>query len=381
MATTSSTAETRCANVAILGDSRAFDTYYTNDRYEERYGYDSTFPFLLRHMVTADPQLPFEVIHIPDHFRAGTAENNIIRLALLNPAVVVLLDGIWETLIGKEHFVEYATRRIKAHDFRSADEIALRVSGQALVDLYLAGELSVSPSGYAEKQRRLISYFRRRRRQCVWLTLPVPDAAHFDRLHFAGDYRCLPNWGRCLAGINDAVAPMIESYGGHVIDLDRLMAEHGGSGRSLIDQWHFTRSFHATIARCLAEWLRAARPVMPAAHASNRHMLAGPVRRESVVLCGAKDAAAAWTAANRNVTVETVVAMQDSECEKITSCAQSSIVVLLEEGVARVGTETRLLRTLSEDKIILYPEELARIVNPPGDRRAEQGQQPSSATE
>ncbi|MHB1218275.1 MAG: hypothetical protein ACYC1L_08780 [Alphaproteobacteria bacterium] len=382
MTAISPTAERRPTNIAILGDSRAFDTYYTNDRYEERYGYDSTFPFLLRQLVTADSSLPFEIIHIPDHFRAGSIASNIIRLALLDPAAVILLDGIWETLVGKEHLVEYATCRIRAHDLRSAEEIILRIGGQATVELFLSGELSISPASYVEKQRQLVSYFRRRRRQCAWLTLPIPDSSHFERLHFAGNYRCLPDWERCLAGINKAVTPMVEAYGGRIIDLDRLMTEHGGTARSLIDQWHFTRSFHSAVANHLAEWLHTANPMLPAAHVSNRYMMAGPIQNEPVLLCGAKNLASVWSSANPGVSVEAVFEAHDLAGEDAASQATSSIVILLEENAhARIEAETRLLKILNEKKIILYPEELGGIINPLGNRRAEQGLRPSSDPE
>ncbi|MGE0093988.1 MAG: hypothetical protein AB7M05_11720 [Alphaproteobacteria bacterium] len=366
-------------NVAILGDSRAFDTYYTNDKYKERYGYDSTFPFLLRRLTANDFSLPFEVVHIPDHFRAGSIASNIIRLALLNPVAVVLLDGIWETLISKEHLTEYAVRRIKAHDLRSAEEIILNIGSKSATELFLRGELSISPANYMEKQRQLVSYFRRRRRQCVWLTLPIPDSDHFARLHFAGNYRCLPDWDRCLAGINKAVIPMVEAYGGQIIDLNRLMVEHGGVARCLIDQWHFTCSFHAAIASHLAEWLQAADPMLSAAHASNRYMMAGPIQNETVLLCGAEELAFAWSSANPSVSIEAVLSAQEPGSELAISRATSSVVILLEEcAQARFETETRLLKALGEEKIILYPEELGGIINPPGDRHAEQAVRSSS---
>lgn len=367
----------RSRNIAILGDSRAFDTYYTNDSYQERYGYDRTFPFLLRQFAAANPLLAFEIIHIPDHFRAGSVENNILRLALLDPAAVILLDGIWETLVGKEHLIEYVTRRIRAHDLRSAEEITLRISGRAIAELFLSDELSISPARYAEKQRQLVSYFRRRRRQCAWLTLPVPDSTHFEGLHFAGDYRCLSDWGRCLMGLNETVAPIVKAYGGQIIDLNRLMIEHGGAARSLIDQWHFTSSFHAVIASHLAEWLQSTHSTSPATHVSTQYMLPGPLRQESVLLCGMEKNTSAWAAANPNVKVEASFTAFDATGEQAAARAVSSIVLLFEENTsARVEAESHLLRVLGDEKIILYPEELGGIVNPPGDRRVEQGLRP-----
>ena len=44
-------------------------------------------------------------------FEGGTIQNNIIRVALTDPAIVVVLDGIWETLINKGHYLAYAERK------------------------------------------------------------------------------------------------------------------------------------------------------------------------------------------------------------------------------------------------------------------------------
>ena len=170
--------------VAVLGDSRAFDTYYTSDAYKIRYGYDSTFPHIWRAAALADAQSGYDVVHIPDHFRGGTVQNNIVRLALTDPAVVVLLDGIWETLINKGHFIAYAEQNALDEPFSHA----------GLVDLFKANRLSVSPQAFAERTRTLVSYFRRRRRQVIHMTLPVPPKAYIGSTYHAGGYKPLDDW-------------------------------------------------------------------------------------------------------------------------------------------------------------------------------------------
>ena len=160
--------------VTVLGDSRAFDTYYTKANYAIRYGYDATFPHLWRSAALGNPGANYDVVHIPDHFRSGTVQNNIVRLALTNPSVIVLLDGIWETLLNKVYFIEYA----KTH---APD---LEYSRERLVELFKSGKLSVSPVGFVERTRALVSYFRRRRRQAVYMTLPVPPEV-LNRQHLS----------------------------------------------------------------------------------------------------------------------------------------------------------------------------------------------------
>ena len=216
--------------VAILADSRGFDTYYLTAAYgDAAYGYQHTFPALLRRDLLSAAQPIADAIHIPDHFRAASVANNILRLALTDPDIVVLLDGIWETLLSKEHFLAYVQRQVQEHDWRGGAALDLSFSSRRLVDLFQAGELPVSPDAYANRLARILSYFRRRGRRCVWLTLPVPPRDHLDGLHYAGNYMTLPEWGECLAALNTRLVPLVERYGGTILDLDALMADAGGA--------------------------------------------------------------------------------------------------------------------------------------------------------
>lgn len=371
--------------VAVLGDSRVFDTYFTNVAYSERYGYDSTFPHLLRKRALQKASSTYDVVHIPDHFRGGSIETNTIRLALTDPAVVVLCDGIWETLVHKEWFVEWAVARIRSHSTHSSDTLDLSYSSRRLADLFIADELAVSPRKYAEKQRRIVSYFRRRRRQCVWMSLPMPPRDHLDRLHFAGNYRCIPEWDECLRAINQAMAPLVASYGAAWFDLHDLALAHGGFDKALIDQWHFSASFHNAIAEALFEimprWVSKGR--VSRDHASRRFLLAREPGDEPLALIGDASEIAAWRAENSNAKAEAVL-VGGTCAEKIAGFptlpfAQANrlaarCAVALAGAAASVEAECALLDALPPGFILLYPEELRPLLNPGGRDRSEHGQ-------
>lgn len=314
-------------NVTILGDSRVFDTYYVNAKYVERYGYDCTFPHLWRKRVLTDREAGYDVVHIPDHFRGRTVQNNIVRLALTDPAIVVIVDGIWETLINKGHFLDYAKRRLKGYDGRSGEELALTYSPRRVVELFKAGELRVSPQALAERTRTLVSYFRRRRRQAIVITVPVPPKAFVGSNYHAGDFRPIPGWDECLAAVDRATRAAVAPYGATVIDLTALMQEMGGPEAAFIDQWHFSRAFHARLAEILDV---EARRLLPHAagtdHVSHAYML-GPVPAEP-----------------------------------------RAEVVLHEGGAAE---EPAALKALGPEQILVYAREVENLENPRGDDRAE----------
>lgn len=306
--------------VTVLGDSRAFDTYYTNSRYDVRYGYDRTFPHIWRKSVLTDPAATYDIVHIPDHFRGGTLQNNIVRVALTNPLVLVVLDGIWETLVNKGHYLDYARRKgLNGEGTYDRSKLAA---------LFCAGELSPSPADYARRQRRLISYFRRRRRHIVWMTLPVPPKDYIGSTYHAGDYQPVPDWDECLRIINDTIIPVAEAYGCAVLDMTKLMAEAGGPRAAFIDQWHFSESFHVRIAAALDALVRKLLPNSPGPdHVSHRYMLGAP------------------------------------------SCQIVDPDVVIYDGSP--DDELRALRLLPPEKILLYRSELEEIDNPRGDDRAE----------
>ena len=306
-------------NVTLLGDSRVFDTYYTNSRYDRRYGYHKTFPHIWRKMALADLSAGYDVIHIADHFRGGTLQNNIIRLALTDPSIVVVLDGIWETLLNKGHYLEYAQR--KGIDAETA-------YGRAkLAKLFRAGELSLSPAKYAERQRQLISYFRRRRRQVIWMTLPVPPTDYIGSTYHAGDYKPIPDWDECLEAVNDVMVPIVEAYGGAILDMTELMNAIGGPREAFIDQWHFSERFHAHIAAELDASVKGLLADVPGpAHVSHRYILGSPDGSE----------------------LNADVIVYDGESAQ----------------------EAAVLRDLPPEKILVYQNELGEIDNPRTDERA-----------
>jgi hypothetical protein len=195
-------------NISILGDSRAFDTYYTNNRYDERYGYDKTFPHLWRRIALLDQSASYDVIHIPDHFRSRTVQNNIIRLGLTNPAIVFVLDGIWESLLNKNHFVEFVETRLRALPKSENSIIELRYSPSDLVKLFKENQLSVSPDQFGERARHIVSYFlalsrrswrRAIRRGVVWFRVCSFVSRTYSS-HGAAESLSLGFYRRCNAG-------------------------------------------------------------------------------------------------------------------------------------------------------------------------------------
>lgn len=353
-------------NVAILGDSRVFDTYYVNHQYgTSRYGYDKTFPHLLRGLQLARRRAEHDVVHIPEHFRSGTIENNIIRLALADPSAVVLCDGIWETLVNKEHFLEYASRRLREHPSASGKPVELTYSSAILAELFAGNQLSVTPTRYAARQRRLVSYFRRRRRRGLWLSLPAPPPDHMERLHFAGNHRLIPEWDQCLRAINAAVAPVVTEIGGEIVDLDALARQSGGYAKCLIDQWHFSEHFHAAIARRLDDLIAGGGPDVGASHVSHAFMLPPLERSEALVVLDLDGGGKAWLSQQREWKVSAATSSAEAAAH-----ADGRVVVAFATEPERRDLERTLLPLLSPDAILVYPEEIGDIVNPVGDDKA-----------
>lgn len=354
--------------VSVLGDSRAFDTYYANADYpqEALYGYERTFPHLLRTAVLRAKAPVYDVVHVPDHFRGGSVESNSLRLALSNPAACVFLDGIWETLVNKRQFLEWAESELRRHQTRSRAPLDMSYSSRRLADLFISGALSVSPARYAERQRRLISYFRRRRRAVVWMSLPMPPPEHLDGLHFAGSYQCIPEWGECLAAVNAAVRPVVEGFEATWLDLHALMEANGGAGACLIDQWHFSCRFHAAVAdalQALLDQVIREQPLSPD-HPSHRYMLPRTPDDTPLTLIGDDDQAERWRASHPTVKVADVT-------DRLDDAVTAPIAVLFGEPAEREQGEAHLLARLPHDTILLYPEELEPIRNPTSNDRAE----------
>lgn len=357
--------------ITLLTDSRGFDTYYLNDLYPCGYGYQETFCHLLQRSMCKSGG-DYDVVHIPDHYRGGSPESNILRLSLTDPDVIFLLNGIWETLLNKGHFLEYVAARLKEFDTRSGGEIEFKYGSRSLADLFMAGQLSNSPQKYIERERRIISFFRRRRRQVIYATLPVPDPGHLNRLHYAGKYRCIPEWGECLQAINDAVKPMAENYGARILDLDSLMAENGGPAECLIDQWHFTPNFHAAIAQEIQSMLRGLESAAPA-DISRKNIVPGKLNTREALVYGPGERARDFIEANPGLDIEAVVSSEPDRkdflsipviSEKDLESARSKVLVPCLPQQELAEAETRLLKTFAPDGIIVLPEETAGIINP-----------------
>lgn len=349
-------------NVTILGDSRAFDTYYLNDQYDQNYGYDKTFPFLLRAALLQNPDGDTDVVHIPDHFRGGTKENNILRIALTNPMLVYLIDGIWETLLNKDHFAEYAAKAIEAHSLRAVEPLRLELSHDGLTRLFEEDKLSVSPGGYARKIRAIASYFRRRRRACAWMNLIKPDPSYRDGIHYAGNYKRSPVWNDVLDSVNRRVTGELAGLDAQVIDLHGLMEQAGGERAALLDQWHFTSGFHGLVAAELGRDIRQRGSdfILADDHISHRHMLPNADSGDGIVAYG--NNSAEWLARNQGPGVQGIAeddtALLDSGADIVMLCHS--------DHDEREQLVERLLSLLPKRKIILFPEEMEGIINPRG---------------
>ena len=121
--------------------------------------------------------------------------------------------------------------------------------------------------------------------------------------------------------------PIVGDYGGTVLDLTNEMEAVGGASSAFIDQWHFSPAFHARLADSLNELSSRLISQMPNdAHVSNLFMLGAPEESpgENVVI-------------------------YDGDPDE----------------------ELEVLNELPASQILVYPDELMQIVNPPGNERAE----------
>lgn len=346
--------------VAVLTDSRGFDTYYLNDRYEAWYGADKAFPAVLGHRLLLDPSCALHAVQIPDHFRSGTVENNLLRLGLCDPSYVVLCDGIWETLINREHLVDYVTDRIRERSLSDDDPLEIEVSHKAVTRLYLSNALSVSPARYAERIERLVSFFVRRRRNICWLSLLVPAPSHKNRIHYAGDYKCSPEWQQCLNAINHGIEDVLGRWGATYVDLQALMEESGGESACLLDQWHFTEAFHSRVADKLfgviSRELEAVVP-LPPDHASRNFIVPGKAGDTPMVVVGeGNDLWCRDMGDNFEARPVSLEAAAD---------ARADVILLTEPVGTRDSVARELLATCAANTIVVYPDEIDGIKNAP----------------
>jgi len=361
-------------NITILGDSRTFDTYYYNYRYKEHYGYNSTFPYLLQKKMWETSMEKIDIIHIPDHFRSRSIENNIMRLALTDPVLVFLCNGIWEALINKGHYIEYVTNLIRTHPTRSGKPLRFMYNSKKLVELFLGNKLSSSPKKFTEEQSKIASYFHRRRRACLFFGLPVPPVTHYNRLHYAGNYKCLREWDECLEELNRSLRKISRCYGSIFLDLNRLVRESGGYKECLIDQWHFTKRFHEKLALSLSEEIMdmVNKENLKTNEVSHNFMLHRKTGRETVAVYIFDDKteyARKWLRKHRSVKIKACIGRQKkAENLKLKTVThfdiknirkvEPSIILLLTDEKLPMKREAEILKSLSFDKILLYPDEI-----------------------
>lgn len=329
----------RARIVTVLADSRGLDTYYLNSRYPSGYGIDRVFATRLNRKLLLDQaSANLEAVLVPDHFRAGSTESRILRLALTDPVVIVLCDGIWETLLNREKHFQRAEQQglLPSGLFGSETRPDRETAGSVLTEMFLNGSLDVSPGGYAASLGQIVGYFARRRRHVYWLSLPVPPAGHRNGVHYAGNYRPLPGWGRCLNAINDVARRVLDFWGQSIVSLDPLIDALGGADEALLDLWHFTPALHDSLADHLAERIPrklAAAPV-PDRHPSRNAIIPGRVADWPVVELG------------RDTTVDCLGHLEDA------------IVLVTEpDATLRDSTARDVLLRCDESVIVVYPEE------------------------
>jgi len=370
--------------ITILGDSRAFDTYFYNSNYDVFYGYNKTFPYILRRNILLRTNGQIDVVHIPDHFRGGSVENNILRIAMNNPDVVILCNGLWETLVSKKHFIEYANKILERHSTFSGKTLDLSYSSSILAQLFLENQLSNSPFNYREREKCIVSYFKRRRRQCIYMTLSVPDRDYLNRVHYAGNYRCIPEWDICLRAVNDSIESIAASYGINILDINQIIEKNGGPSKCLIDQWHYSTVFHEIVAEHLDSMIHEILEQMTIGedHISHNFMVSEVIKEGTVTVYGTGQESAQWIIDHPKIHVEAVIdedPVISSFCsipvidENKINTMKSRVILLLTSYENREFVETRLLRKLSYDKIIVYPDELEEINNPVSSKKFLEG--------
>lgn len=361
--------------VSVLADSRGFDTYYVNSRYVESYGYHETFPYLLSREFAAEGS--HELVHIPDHYRGGTVQNNIIRLALTNPELIVLVNGIWETLLTREMFLDYVKGEIGQKREPSGEPLDFSFSGEELVRLFLADKLANSPAKYIERERRICSFFLRRGRGAVVFGLPVTPPHHLDGIHFAGNYRCLPGWGRCLEALNAEMQELSRVYGCRYFDTDALMGASGGASECLIDQWHFSRHFHREIARHLRECILGMPVRQRLSGVQQKYFMPGVRLDDACLVLGTGEAARDWVRSHPEHRVVGYVVdgmAGDTLAEGIpligidaVATTAARVIVLPDGHRTPWATEAGIAAGFcAGGGVLLYPDEMDELSNPVG---------------
>ena len=95
--------------------------------------------------------------------------------------------------------------------------------------------------------------------------------------YHAGDHRPNANWDECLSAANEAMFPIVEAYGGVVLDMTAEMNAVGFTDDAFIDQWHFSATIGLHLAKVLHQQVRLLLPTAPGAdHISHSYMLGSP---------------------------------------------------------------------------------------------------------
>lgn len=347
---------------AVLGDSRVFDTYYATPDYGDNvYGYHQTFPHILQRRLLNDDKNSYDCVHIPDHFRGRTVENNILRLALTDPDVVVLCDGIWETLISKKHILQYVENRLSNSGPLRDPRLPDQDVDNTLVTLYKAGELALSPNTYADRIARIVSWFARRRRNVIWLTTPIPPIDHLGGIHFAGNYEPFRGWHECLDVLNRTTVRHLENLPCHILDLHKLMTAHGGASCCLIDQWHFSAAFHEQIAQHLYDIIKDITPI-PNDHISRKSMLPGGPHDIPLILVGEQQARTSFLSVHPNISPKAETTLE--ELQKSSHNQNEPTAFLCVSTNLTDDSFNALIRGLPSQQIALLPEDITNLQNP-----------------
>jgi len=288
-----------------------------------------------------------------------------IGLQTENPG---LCTGIYDVHLNKKLFKEYAIRKIDEHQTRTGLTLELRYNSRILFELYKDNQLANSPRCFFNKITKIVSYLKRRRRQCIIMNFPVPDPDYLAQVYHCGNYKCIPEWGECLQILNSGLVQIAAEYGCQLCDLDRLMRENGGPWRCLIDLWHFSEHFNLVIARELERLIVAAsqHATLPADHLSRKALVTYRYDGEPLLAYGTGEFASRWllahprvrvaALADRKPEVEFFHSLPVISEEKIESHSSDLLLLLLEEE-ERLAVEKRLLPRIGQQKIILYPEE------------------------
>jgi len=201
------------------------------------------------------------------------------------------------------------------------------------------------------------------------MNLVVPDMDHLNRVHFAGNYRCILEWDTCLRALNAGLEDIALSYETIYADIHSLVLENGGFQICLIDQWHFSPSFHVALSKYFEMLIEHKMDLfrMEPCHYSCKYILNKDPDDEEIVIFGTGRVSREWIKKHPKVKIEAVIDDTDRK-ESFQSIPvinvpdaskmRSGVVLIAVEESERESVEVSLLREIPDQKILLYPEEL-----------------------